>query len=117
MATQDPEEVIVRVARFPSTLRPLDILAGNPPKPIPCDWLAIARVTSSGPDSQPSLLLYFIDEHGMSRECLQYETLRIAVDQAHAICAFPKTAWVGCSVPCRPGGAYDPLQLAQAAGA
>jgi hypothetical protein len=112
---REDDEHLIRVARLPDSLRPLGIFAGDPPTPIPCEWLAIARVTFSAADS--SYILYFLDAQGAPCECLQYESLRIAMDQAHAICAFPRSGWTVCMLRCRQNGTYDPDQLLQKTGA
>jgi hypothetical protein len=78
------DERIVRLARLPLALTPVPIYAGEPPTPMDCDWLAISCVTDE--DGDESFILYFLDGGGRIREVLQFETLDIALDQAHAIC-------------------------------
>lgn len=84
------KEVVVRVARLPGALTPVPIYAGEPPAPIDCAWLVISRV-------QPeTFVLYFVGSRGEIHELLQFETLRIALDQAHAIAGFPQSEWTTC---------------------
>jgi len=83
--------------------------------PIPCEWLGIAHVGDGPPASPETFLLYFLDEVGVVQEMLQYETLEIAADQAHAICGLPQQEWASCDIPVVEDGAYDVEALARAA--
>ena len=49
----------------------------------------------------------FLDEHGSPMERLRFETLEIAIDQAHAICGYPRAGWLTCDVPPLPDDAFD----------
>jgi hypothetical protein len=90
-------ETFIRAARLPPELRPVPIYAGDPPKPINASWLALSRVPerAEGPERY---LLYFLSESGELLECLPFETLEIAVDQACAIAGLPKATWCSCKV-------------------
>jgi hypothetical protein len=108
------EERMIRVARLPTALRPVPIYSGDPPAPIPCEWLGVSHVNDGPPASPETFILYFLDEGGVAREVLQYETLEIAVDQAHAICGYPQHEWATCEIPVLEGGTYDVKELASA---
>lgn len=116
MQTEDLEERLIRVVKLPSALRPVPIYTGDPPDPIPCAWLGVSHV-NDGPFAHPeTFLLYFLDESGVPQEVLQYETLEIAVDQAHAICSYPQQEWARCDMPVLDGGSYDVEELKSAVG-
>jgi hypothetical protein len=105
-------ERIVRLARVPLALRPVPIYAGAPPEPIDCDWLVISSVTDD--DRDGSFILYFVDRGGRARELLQFESLEIALDQAHAICGFAQSGWTICSVLVSGDKPFDVIQLEHA---
>jgi hypothetical protein len=75
------------LARLPASLRSVPIYSGDPPVPIPCEWLGVAHVSGDGPHrDRETFILYFLDQNGDPQETLQFETLQIALDQANAIC-------------------------------
>lgn len=114
MRTDDLDERMIRLARLPSALRPVPIYTVDPPAPIPCEWLGIAHVNDGPPADPETFLLYFLSEVGVVLEVLQYETLEIALDQAHAICGYPQNEWVMCDIPVLDNGDYDVADLMKA---
>ena len=116
MRRDDVDERMIRVARVPPTLQPLPIYRGDPPEPIRCEWLGISHVNDGSPADAETFLLYFLDKVGVVQEALQYETLGIAVDQAHAICGYPQHEWVTCDIPVLENGAYEVGALVMASG-
>lgn len=107
---------MIRVARVPPALRPLPIYRRDPPEPIRCEWLGISHVNDGPPAHAETFLLYFLDKVGVVQEVLQYETLEIAADQAHAICGYPQQRWATCDIPVLENGAYEVGALRMAAG-
>ena len=110
------DERLVRVARLPLSLRPLPIFNGRTFEPISCEWLGIGCVSRAPDDDQVSFLLYFLDEHGRWQEALPYETLQIALDQAHAVCGYGQDGWTTCDIPACDDGSYSTVQLRHALG-
>lgn len=94
----DIDEIVVRVARFPESLRSVPILSGDPAEPIDCEWLAISRVAAEPSVGPETFILYFIDGRGIPHGYLQYETLEIALDQAADISGFPPHGWTSCAL-------------------
>lgn len=90
-------EIFVRAARLPTSLLPVPIYAGEPPEPIPASWLAVSH-TPEHSKAPERFLLYFLSESGELCECLQFETLESALDQARAIARLPQSAWRPCEV-------------------
>ncbi len=79
--------------------------------PIACDWLGVAHVPD-GPIADPeTFILYFLDENGEPQEALQFKTLDIALDQAHAICGYPQNGWTTCEIPVLEDGSYSMTEL------
>jgi hypothetical protein len=109
-----PYERMIRIARLPSALRPVSIYTGDPPAPISCEWLGVAHVNDGPPADPETYILYFMDGRGVPQEMLQYDTLEIAVDQAHAICGFSQEGWSGCDIAVRDDGSYDVARLKDA---
>jgi hypothetical protein len=66
------------------------------------DWLAISYVDA--PFDRGVCVLYFLSNSGYVYESLQYETLLIAMDQAHALTGIQRDEWNSCSVPVSAGG-------------
>lgn len=89
-------ELLLRVARFPDELNPVPVYSGDPPAPIRCAWLVVTHVPEGPPATPETFLLYFLGQEGEIHECLQYETLEIAIDQAHAVAGLPRSAWIAC---------------------
>jgi hypothetical protein len=56
-----------------------------------------------------TFILYFLNENGEPQELLQFDTLEIALDQAHAICGFPH-----CDVSVLEDGSYSVTELGKA---
>ena len=105
------EEVILRVARVPDGLKPIPIYTGDPPEPIRCAWLAISRSRGYPRSDDEAFVLYFLGAEGTILEILQYETLDIALDQAHAIARIPQTGWTSHEAPLRLGGQEDAVDV------
>jgi hypothetical protein len=114
MRANDLKESMIRVAKLPAALRPVPIYAGDPPAPIPCEWLGVSHVNDGPSANAETFLLYFLDGSGEPQEVLQYETLEIAVDQAHAICGYPQREWARCDIPVLDDGSYDVEELQSA---
>jgi hypothetical protein len=75
--------------------KPLPIWSGDPPRPIDARWLAILRSTECS--HRPVYILEFVDENGAGLEWLQFETARIALDQAHALAGATADDWIACN--------------------
>ena len=116
MRRDDVDERMIRVARVPPALRPVPIYTGDPPEPIRCEWLGISHVNDGPPAERETFLLYFLDKGALVQEVLQYETLKIAADQAHEICGYPQQQWATCDIPVLENGTYEVEALAMAVG-
>ena len=103
-------ETFVRSARLPEGLRAVPILTGEPPEPIPASWVAVSHVPEH-PDGPERFLLYFLSESGVPCECLQFETLEIALDQARSIAGLPHSAWRPCEVQLTEWERLDPASF------
>ena len=103
--------MIVRVAPIPSEAQPLRIWAGEPVAPIPAHWAAIALV----PTRPRAYILYLLGHAGEVLETLQYETMRIALDQAHAITGIADGDWRRCNVETPDGERIPPEILTNVA--
>ena len=77
------------------------IWSGDPPDQIKPAWAAVSRCSSS--DRSERFVLYFLDGSGSVLEDLQYETLEIAIDQAHALAGVPAHSWQTCIAPVEEG--------------
>jgi hypothetical protein len=91
-------EFIVRHAAIHSWAHPLAIRSGaRPDEPIRPDWIAVTEVTAQGqePHSWP---MYFLTNDGEVLASFQWETLEVAMDQAHAIAGIPRATWCECRV-------------------
>ena len=89
-------ERLIRITRWPAD-RELPIYSGEPLLPLPASWIAISEVPESLPEDD-SYCMYVIDDVGEIHECLQWETLEIAIDQGRWILGIEKWAWIECSV-------------------
>ena len=107
-------ERMIKLARFPASLGPVSIYSGDPPVPIPCEWLSVAYVPDGSIADPETFILYFLDENGEPQEALQFGTLQIAVDQAHWICGYPQDGWTTCDVPVLEDGSYSVTELRKA---
>src|SRR5262245_28356897 len=102
-------ETFVRVVRLREELSPVPIYRGLDGEPIAAEWLAISEVRDH--DDEPSdFCLYLLDREGAPSECLQFETLDIALDQAHDIVGVARVEWLTCSVV-HSGRASNPVDL------
>lgn len=99
---------MVRITRWPAD-RELPIFAGEPLLPLPASWIAISEVPESLAEDD-SYCMYVIDDVGEIQECLQWETLEIAVDQGRWILGIAKSAWIECGVLV-PDGPFDVAAL------
>ena len=104
-------ERLIRITRWPAD-RELPIFAGEPLLTLPARWIAISEVPGSLPEDD-SYCMYVIDDVGEIPECLQWETLEIAVDQGRWILGIAKSAWIECRLLV-PGGPFDVAALERA---
>lgn len=107
------DERVVQAMRLPDSSRPLQIFGGSPPTPLPCEWLAI---TQARDELKESFALYFLDAAGAILDVVPFETLRIALDQATALCDVRPDEWVMLNLEVQSDGLVDAQRLAQAVG-
>jgi hypothetical protein len=96
-------EVVVRAAHLPAHLRPVPIWSGDPPEPLPAVAATITHRKLSSSLRTVPLEGYDLDlyrDDGRRLTCLQYDTLEIALDQAHAELGVDQAAWTVTSVLC-----------------
>ncbi len=101
MADERIVENVIRYVRLREELKPLPIFAGHPPEPINVDWVGISHSiskTSQWTDARESYLVNFYAGDGELLECLQFDTLDIALDQSHAIAGIARNEWRNCNV-------------------
>ena len=94
-------ETIVRYTRLRPALRPVEIYLADTLEPIDPDWVAIthAFVPIEGRvDALEAFCMHFLTEIGEMLGHYQFDTLEIALDQAHAIAGIPLTDWRACHV-------------------
>lgn len=101
-------ERIIRFAEIRDDLRPLPILAGDPPEPIAVRWAAISVAGQGG---GRRFLVYLLGGSGQILEAQQWETMRIALDQARSILGLTDSQWLNCDVSLSEGGKIDPQLL------
>lgn len=66
------------------------------------DWLAISHCPES--DTSPeAFVLYFLTNEGQVIECIQRDTLEIAMDEALSLTGLAHDRWVACDVPLHAG--------------
>jgi hypothetical protein len=93
--------LVVRAAHLPAHLRPVQIWSGDPPEPLPAVAATIThRKLSNSPRSVPleGYDLELWGDDGRRLTCLQYETLEIALDQAHAVLGIDQADWAVTTV-------------------
>ena len=85
-------ERIIKVARLPQSCKPVPIWDGKTLEPIEVQWLAVSHVPESdeGPETY---VVYFLDSSAKITECLQFDTLEIALDQACDIMGMKMDSW------------------------
>ena len=101
MADEQIVENVIRHARLREELKPVPIFAGDPPEPINVHWIGISHSISKTPqwsDARESYLVNFYGGDGQPLECLQFDTLDIALDQSHAIAGIERNEWGHCNV-------------------
>jgi hypothetical protein len=81
---------VVCWAELDPELRPVPIYAGDPAEPINASSAAIVRWRDEHPES---FALELYDSAGAVLECLQFETLEIALDQATALIGLEAADW------------------------
>src|SRR5919199_5930665 len=87
-------------------LHPVPIFGGDPPEPINASSAAIVHLRD---ERGESFALELYDPAGTMLECLQFETLEIALDQAAAIIGLQPADWRAES--------YPPVGVSKGAGA
>jgi hypothetical protein len=99
----DDRDVLVRASRLRPELMPVDII--GPAGPLPVDWLAVtwSLFTSPGTFQREAYVLFALTDDGDELETLLYDTLDIALDQAHAIFGVELEEWRTCEVDLPPG--------------
>jgi hypothetical protein len=93
-------ETIVRFVRLRPELRPVPILGGDG-EPVQVDWIALTRSLYTVPGTvgpYEGYVLYLLTDAGEHSEVLQFDTLPIAIDQAHAILGIARDEWSPCDV-------------------
>ena len=89
----DPiEEVVIRRVWLKEMPRPFEIHVG---KLVQVDWLAVTHETSKRLES---FNLVFFSADGSPIDWAQFDTLEIALDQAHAIVGVQSSEWEPCNV-------------------
>ncbi|MEI7729064.1 MAG: hypothetical protein WCO56_05815 [Verrucomicrobiota bacterium] len=88
----DPiKEIVIRRVRLKDEHRPFEIHIGQL---VEVDWLAVTHATSNQRDS---FNLVFFRFDGFVIDWVQYDTLAIALDQAHAIAGVEASEWEQCN--------------------
>ncbi len=89
-------EIVVRRVQLRQDLKPVEIYVGDPPRPIDPDWVAITHATGEKGLESYNLVFFRFDGTPITWE--QFDTLRIALDQAHAIVGVDWSEWTPCRV-------------------
>jgi hypothetical protein len=87
-------ETLVRFVRLRDDLKPLPIYLDGPISP---DWIGITHCVGRWErrtDMSDDFIIYFMTDDGRDLEFEQYETLEIALDQAHGRYGIRKDEWV-----------------------
>ena len=98
---RDGDEFVVRFVRLRDNLKPVEIYMGDPPEPINPDWVAITHGvirSSRRPGGIEGYNLTFFMDDGRCLTHEQFETIEIAIDQAHAIVGICTDEWMSCRV-------------------
>ena len=93
LTAESRETLLYRVALPPGDH--VGIYSGDPPEPLPADWVGITRVQAFG---RETFILYFFTTTGEPLEFLQFETLRIALDQGWDLTGIPPAQWERCNI-------------------
>jgi hypothetical protein len=88
-------EFVVRRVRLRDDLKPVEIYMGDPPEPIQPDWVAITHGFSRRLDGY-NLTFFRFDGTCITSE--PFDTLEIALDEAHAIVGLEHSEWDSCHV-------------------
>jgi hypothetical protein len=88
-------EFVLRRVWLREDLKPVQICMGDPPRPIEPDWLAISHWIS-GDGEGCNLVFFRFTGDPITSE--QFDTLQIALDQAHAIVGVKHSEWQPCHV-------------------
>ena len=94
-------EFLIRYIRLREELKPVPIMAGNPPEPIEADWIGISRSVSKIPQRSDEIESYsvnFYRDDGELLESLQFDALYIVLDQAKAIAGIEPSEWRACNI-------------------
>ena len=83
-------ETVVRRVRLTEKHRPFEIDVGRLVQP---DWLAITHATGKNIDS---FNLVFFGGDGNPIDWVQYDSVEIALDQAHAMIGVERSEWESC---------------------
>ena len=86
-------ERVLRRVRLRDDLKPVQIYTRDPPLPINPDWAAVTHAIDGNNESF-NLVFFRFDGTPITWE--QFETLEIAVDQAHAIVGIEHSEWENC---------------------
>lgn len=89
------DERFTRFARWIVGRHKMPIVSGDPPEPLAVEWVALSRILEAGAQD-PNWCLYLLTSRGRIVECLQWDTERIALDQAHAILGIEQDEWRDC---------------------
>ena len=88
-------ERVLRRVRLREDLKPVQIYMGDPLAPINPDGVAVTHATDG---NNESFNLVFFHFNGTPITWEQFETLEIAVDQAHSIVGIDHSEWESCNV-------------------
>ena len=94
-------EHIVRYTRLREELKPVKIYPADTLEPIRPDWVAITHgIVTSDRLVAPGegFNIAFLTDNGQHLAFMQFETLEIAIDQAHAIAGIRHGEWTACHV-------------------
>ena len=98
------EEYVIRCAEVAPAAHPLPLFGGDPPAPMPARWVGLSLC----PGPRPTYVLYLLDDGGEILEILQFESMRIALDQARALLAVDDDAWATCRIAVPDSSRIDP---------
>jgi hypothetical protein len=99
-------ERVIRFAKIPRAAHPLPIYSDTL-EPLPARWAAISICVSL----RRAFVLYLLGETGSILESAQYETMRIALGQAHALLGLELSDWTSCELQVGPERLIDPDQF------
>ena len=79
----------------------MGIFSADSLEPIDPDWVAITRAVigrEGRTDFLDGFCMYFLTDDGRMLAYQQFDTLKIALDQANAIAAIPLADWSECHI-------------------